>query len=55
MYSIFHIEGGIGKNILATAVVSSLKKSDPERQIMYSITAVPDANKKKKMILFFNI
>lgn len=34
MYSIFHIEGGIGKNILATAVVSSLKKSDPERQII---------------------
>jgi hypothetical protein len=34
MYSVFHIEGGIGKNILATAVVSSLKKSDPERQII---------------------
>ena len=33
-YSIFHIEGGIGKNILATSVVSSLKKSDPERQII---------------------
>lgn len=34
MYSIFHIEGGMGKNILATAVVSSLKKSDPKRQII---------------------
>jgi len=34
MYSIFHIEGGIGKNILATAVVSSLKSSDPERKIV---------------------
>jgi hypothetical protein len=34
MYSIFHIEGGIGKNILATAVISSLKKSDPERNIV---------------------
>ncbi len=34
MYSIFHIEGGIGKNILATAVVSSLKKADPDRNIV---------------------
>jgi hypothetical protein len=34
MYSIFHIEGGIGKNILATAVVSSLKSTDPERNII---------------------
>jgi hypothetical protein len=33
-YSILHIEGGIGKNILATAVVSSLKSSDPERNII---------------------
>lgn len=34
MYSIFHIEGGIGKNILATSVVSSLKSSDPNREII---------------------
>ena len=34
MYSIFHIEGGIGKNILATAVVSSLKSADPDRKIL---------------------
>jgi hypothetical protein len=34
MFSIFHIEGGIGKNILATAVVSSLKSADPERKIV---------------------
>jgi len=33
-YSLIHIEGGIGKNILATAVVSSLKSSDPERKII---------------------
>ena len=33
-YSCFHIEGGIGKNILATSVVSSLKDSDPERDII---------------------
>jgi len=33
-YSLVHIEGGIGKNILATAVVSSLKSSDPERKII---------------------
>jgi hypothetical protein len=40
MYSIFHVEGGIGKNILATAVVSSLKNSDPERNIIV-VTAWP--------------
>ena len=40
MYSIFHIEGGIGKNILATAVVSSLKSTDPERSIIV-VTAWP--------------
>ena len=34
MYSIVHIEGGIGKNILATSVVSSLKKFDSERKII---------------------
>ena len=34
MYSIFHIEGGIGKNILATAVVSSLKEYFPDRKII---------------------
>jgi hypothetical protein len=40
MFSIFHIEGGIGKNILATSVVSSLKSSDPERKIIL-VTAWP--------------
>ena len=40
MHSIFHIEGGIGKNILATAVVSSLKTSDPDRKIIV-VTAWP--------------
>ena len=40
MYSIFHIEGGIGKNILATAVVSSLKSTDPVRNIIV-VTAWP--------------
>jgi len=33
-YTIFTISGGIGKNILATSVVSSLKKSDPDRKII---------------------
>jgi hypothetical protein len=40
MYSIIHIEGGIGKNILATAVISSLKSTDPERNIIV-VTAWP--------------
>ena len=33
-YSILHCEGGIGKNILATAVIDSLKKTDPDREII---------------------
>ncbi len=33
-YSVLHIEGGIGKNILATAVVSSLVSSEPDRKII---------------------
>ena len=40
MHSIFHIEGGMGKNILATAVVSSLKTSQPDRKIIV-VTAWP--------------
>lgn len=39
-YSILHLEGGIGKNILATSVVSSLKSSDPQRKIIL-VTAWP--------------
>ena len=39
-FSIFHCEGGIGKNILATAVISSLKSTDPERNIIV-VTAWP--------------
>lgn len=33
-FTVFHIEGGIGKNILATSVISSLKKADPDRKII---------------------
>jgi hypothetical protein len=33
-YSVMHIEGGIGKNILATSVVSSLKTAEPDREII---------------------
>ena len=40
MYSIFHVEGGIGKNILATSVISSLKAANPERKIIM-VTAWP--------------
>lgn len=39
-YSVMHIEGGIGKNILSTSVVSSLKTADPERKIIL-VTAWP--------------
>jgi len=39
-YSILHLEGGVGKNILATSVVSSLKSADPGRKIII-VTAWP--------------
>jgi len=33
-YLVFHIEGGIGKNIMATAVVKAVKKQHPDREII---------------------
>jgi len=40
MYSIIEISGGIGKNIMATAVISGIKKTHPDREIIV-ITAYP--------------
>ena len=39
--TVFHIEGGIGKNIAATAVVETYKKSFPKRNIIV-VSAWPD-------------
>lgn len=33
-YSIFHIEGGVGKNIIATNIVRNIKNDYPERQLV---------------------
>ena len=33
-YLIFHVEGGLGKNIASTAVVTHLKKKYPDRRII---------------------
>ena len=38
---IFEISGGIGKNIVATAVIRALKKQYPEKNIILQ-TAYPD-------------
>lgn len=40
-YVIFQIEGGIGKNILSTAVVRAINKQYPDRKIII-VTAWPD-------------
>lgn len=40
-YSIFHIEGGLGKNIAATAVASVIKKNHPDRQLIV-VCAYPE-------------
>lgn len=33
-YAIFHVDGGIGKNIMATAVASAIKRSHPNRKLI---------------------
>lgn len=33
-YLVFHIEGGLGKNILATAVIEAVKKQYPEKKLI---------------------
>lgn len=40
-YAIFQIEGGIGKNVMATAVARAIAKAHPERKIVI-VTAYPD-------------
>lgn len=34
MYSVFHVEGGIGKNIIATNVARNIKKKYPDRKLV---------------------
>lgn len=34
MYSVFHLEGGTGKNIVATNVVRNIKKTYPDRKLI---------------------
>jgi len=41
MNIIFHIEGGLGKTVMATAVLKAIKKSNPKAQIIV-VTAYPD-------------
>jgi hypothetical protein len=41
MYSVIEIQGGIGKNIMATAVVSGIKQKHPDRKVLV-ITAYPE-------------
>ncbi len=33
-FAVFHIEGGMGKNIMATAVIRAFKKANPEYKII---------------------
>jgi hypothetical protein len=33
-YIIFHVEGGIGKNLMATAVATAIKKAHPDRKLI---------------------
>ena len=40
-YSIFHIEGGLGKHIAATAVARAIKKNHPSRDLIV-VCAYPE-------------
>jgi ADP-heptose:LPS heptosyltransferase len=33
-YLVWHIEGGLGKNIAATSLISSIKKKYPDRKLI---------------------
>ena len=39
--TVFHIEGGIGKNVAATAVITAYKKAKPKRKIIV-VSAWPE-------------
>lgn len=41
-YSIFHIEGGLGKHVLATAVAKCIKNNHPDRNLIV-VCAYPEA------------
>ena len=40
-YSIFHVQGGIGKHVAATAVAKTIKNNHPDRQLIV-VCAYPD-------------
>jgi hypothetical protein len=40
-YSIFHLEGGLGKHVVATAVARAIKKNHPERDLIV-VCAYPE-------------
>ena len=50
--TVFHIEGGIGKNIAATAVTAAYKKTHPKRKIIV-VTAYPEVWMKNPDIARF--
>jgi hypothetical protein len=50
--TVFHIEGGIGKNIAATAVVAAYKKANPKRKLIV-VSAWPEVWVKNKDIARF--
>ncbi|NBP58132.1 hypothetical protein EBU71_16670 [bacterium] len=40
-YSIFHLQGGIGKHVAATAVAKAIKNNFPDRKLIV-VCAYPD-------------
>ena len=37
-YVVWHIEGGLGKNVAATALISSVKKQHPDRKLILVVS-----------------
>lgn len=55
MQIIFHIEGGLGKHIMATAILKVIKREHPQDKI-YIVCAYPDVFKNNPMVnRVFNI
>ena len=40
-YSIFHVEGGLGKHVLSTAVARCIKNNHPDRELII-VCAYPE-------------
>ncbi len=53
--TVFHIEGGIGKNVAATAVTAAYKKSKPKRKLLLFLLGLKFGLRIKDVARFYRI